>query len=1349
MTNNESLIMMMESSAPKKIKKKKVKEKKLSSLNHHGLTDQQHEKKSKKKSSSSHSLEQLKSNSSNNNTSNATKENVNNLNIKRKSISEEPITIPIVLPKKRVSMSASASKEEKLLSPRINNNNNNNNNNGASHNTRSASTGKRTPFIAAVKKEDTNVTSSLSKLNNSKSSSSIGQVPSKSPMLVKLASKPSQPPQQQSSPPNNTENSQESSSSAEETESNQKKQEVVNPKTSMQTTTTQLQKLDVTDFKSSTVLSSSGLPTTMIPSQASLPPPDPSPPPPVVIEETYISLFQNHDSLHKIFAKSKDVSTSIPNFWFYTPTYVPPTQWDLNQPSNFPCPNNGTLDELSFNYLTNSYNSIRQSCPINVLEKKRFCNPIPFITTFNKMQGEKTNLLLANEVSQEKAKTEQEADAILDYLKRRRSGEIVLNQKSRKTHHSSSKSQLANKQRQDVLNGTTKKKIKAQPRNQKLEKKKSVTLFETAKPRSNDQQRTSLMNQESSSATSTSERPLLSRTPSERVLTSSADLFNAPSLSRQSSRKVVDRSLRNSVQLNELMQRRDSIDVINNRAHPPKSRSLTSSPMFHFENKDEISECIGKVEEQPLISSSEARTTIASLLNEANVDLPKLTLCLKPLLEETRDKKDEELENVSTLYVLMKTVEKKSEDEYRSICKLTTGNNSFLEYLKTTITTCPLHHPEILQFVMKVVRKLSEYSCELLGYHSSPSGYQHFAKNLKATISDTKLIDMGFISCIVEKMDTLNEYLKQTQCDQNISQQDMITQEIIPDKTIYNIMRDMFHSVTCLSFSGTEARTKLLHDSPYFLIISSIFKMKRAPLLKTNVLICIERLILSGTTFENDEFVDDSTTNHLLELGLLSQIISDYNLLTLKARKGQAQKKKKQGVTLKQALYQVIRALSFHERAREEMYRSGFFHNLLSMMRELGTNNEDTEEETNIMKGLILDAISNFVPSSSIHRDTLILKYIFDTVVEMFVSVPVQSNCSNLLLETRTLHILSQLSDYTKTHQILFEARVVEHAFNLLQRDLNQQVFPEQNPFVVSMTSSTFLCMLLVSNLSKYKEGQRHIYDKGLTPIIRLLRLSSSIAEQRTRCEQEQLDFNIVFTQNSMSQEEYELLPKVISRTLANISTLPESHFTFFKEMFLDSLSTLIINMTGERTVIWNCLCTLSNLCEADTMLQRKLITKNGVRDCLVKYLLETDHKLQSRSVRCISKLARNETILTQIHDIFKIPNIVKAADSNSMDECKLDGLRILFHFSQFEQFHPSFLKSGAIEFMIKATYSPVESIVVESLKNLLNLIFANDKNIKEAITQAGTVDRLWDLKKSNKNSEKVRRLCLSALKAM
>lgn len=1339
--------MMTESSAaPKKLKKKKVKEKKLS--NNHGVSDQQ-EKKSKKKSSSSHSLEQLKStNNSNNNTntnntsSNATKENVNNLNVKRKSISEDLITIPIVPPKKRVSMSASAStKEEKLLSPRSTNNNINNN--GTSNNTRSSSTGKRTPFIASKKEDIQNSgTPSLSKIHSKSSSSIPSQVTSKSPVLIKIPSKQQQPQQNQPSPQNN--NFQESSISSSE-DAELKKQEIVIPKTNGQIAQVQNGPKDAADSKSFI----SSVPSVMTTTQ-SLPDRTPSPPVVPLIEETYVSIFQSHDSLNKIFSKSKDVSAHIPNFWFYTPTYVPPTQWDFTQhPTNFPCTNNGTLDDLSFNYLTTSYNSIRQHCPINVFEKKRFCNPIPFITTFNKMQGEKTNLLLANEISQEKAKREQEADAILDYLKRRRSGEIVLNQKSRKSNnqHSSKSLLLASKQKQDVVqNRATRKKSKlSQTKKEKLERK-SVTLFETAKSRSSSESRPNLMDPLMENSTSALERPILSRTPS---LTSSADLFNAPSISRQSSKKSIDRSLRNSVQLNEFTQRRDSTDIINNRTLPPKSRSLTSSPMFHFENtKDEISEGT-KIEEQPAISSLEARTTIANLLNESCIDLPKLTLCLKPLLEETRDKKDEELENVSTLYVLMKTIEKKSSDEYRSICKLITGNNGFLEYLKSTITSCPLHHPEILQFVMKVVRKLSEYSCELLGYHSSPGGYQHFAKNLKTIISDTKLIDMGFISCIVEKMDTLNEYLKQTQCDQNISQQDMIAQELIPDKTIYNIMRDMFHSLTCLSFSGTETRTKLLHDSPYFLIISSIFKMKRAPLLKTNVLLCIERLILSGTTFENEEFIDDSTTNHLLELGIISQIISDYNLLTLKARKGQVQKKKKQGVTLKQALYQVIRALSFHERAREEMYRSGFFHNLLSMMRELGTSNEETEEESSIMKGLILDAISNFVPSSSIHRDTLILKYIFDTVVEMFISVPVQPTCTNLLLETRTLHILSQLSDYSKTHQILFEARVVEHAFNLLQRDLNQQVFPEQNPFVVSMTSSTFLCMLLVSNLSKYKEGQRHIYDKGLTPIIRLLRLSSAIAEQRNRYEQGKLDFNIVFTQNAMTYEEYELLPKVISRTLANISTLPESHFTFFKEMFLDSLSTLIINMTGERTVIWNCLCTLSNLCEADTMLQRKLIAKNGVRDCLVKYLLESDHKLQSRSVRCISKLARNETILTQIHDIFKISNIVKAADSNSMDECKLDGLRILFHFSQFEQFHPSFLKSGAIEFMIKATYSPVESIVVESLKNLLNLIFANDKNIKEAITQAGTVDRLWDLKKSNKNSEKVRRLCLSALKAM
>ncbi|EFC49522.1 predicted protein [Naegleria gruberi] len=1067
-------------------------------------------------------------------------------------------------------------------------------------------------------------------------------------------------------------------------------------------------------------------------------------PPTPIVQENYVSLFQNTEALNRVFAKSKEVS-QIPDFWFYTPTFIPMTQWEQPNTSKFNCPNYGTLDTLSFNTLTSSYNSIRQNCPLVVLEKKKFCNPVPFIDSFNKYYGEKYKTMLAENMRQEVRQREFEVDKVLNYLKHKREKEGSRTSNNEGKHKSKTSKAFSLVTHGKPSSDTSKKaKIKVDPKKKLKPKakpeveKKQPTLFETVKPSSKSEK-----------------KPFdVEQIPTSDKLKSSSDLNNAPAItSRSSSKRSISRAdspitttnsrpVSRTGQLNDAPKRETPDPRVN------KSRSLTSSPVFQFEPS-----YVMDVKKPVDVKISESRTAIISLLaDSSNTDFVKTMNHLGPLLEETVQKKEEELENISALYALMKSMEKKNVEQYRSICQAILSNNIFLDYLKATITNISLNFPEVFQFIMKIVRKLCEYSFQILG-QSSVTGIHHLLKFIKISVINNRLQELGFSDCIIEKMDALNDHLKQLQDDSSPVQpnENSSSPDHVPEKAIYNIMRDMFHSVTCISFCSTEVRTKLLMNTPFFGITSSIFKMKRAPILKTNVLLCLEKIILSGTRCnDNEEYHDDSTTSILLDMGLMSLIIADYNSLTIKVRKSSNQKKKKQAISLKQALYQLIRALSFHEKAREEMYKTGFFHNLLSVMKELGANGEEfVEEDVNTLKGLILEAISNFVPSSSIHRDSLILKYIFDTVVEMFISVPVTAT-TNLLLETRTLHILSQLSDYTRTHQIIYEARVVEHAFNLLQRDLNQQqVPPDQGAFVFSMTSSTFLSMLLMSNLSKYKEGQRHIYDNGLNPIIRLLKLSSSISEYKSKLEAAKTEMNIIFTPFAMSFDEYELLPKVISRTLANISTLPESHFTFFKEIFLDSLASMILCMNGERTVIWNCLCTLSNLCEADTMLQRKLISKSAIRDCLLKYLLENDHKLQSRSIRCISKLARNESILTQIHDTFKISNIVRAMETNSMDECKLDGLRILFHFSQFEQFHPSFLKSGAIEFMVKITHSSVESIVVESLKNLLNLIFANDKSIKDTLIQAGTVDRLWELKKCEKSSEKVRRLCLSALKAM
>lgn len=266
-------------------------------------------------------------------TSNA-KENVNN-STSKKTQNVDPITIPITPPKKRIVSSTgtfNSIDKSSLISPR---------NSG-----RSSSTGKRVPTTAVIKREE-QPQPPIARAIRPSTSQSL----SKSP-FAKQASMSGLKFPRQSEESFATSSSRKSSSdeSSSEVESEMEKQ----PEK---------------------------------PIEKPVEKPIEKPPTPIV-QENYVSLFQNTEALNRVFAKSKEVS-QIPDFWFYTPTFIPMTQWEQPNTSKFNCPNYGTLDTLSFNTLTSSYNSIRQNCPLVVLEKKKFCNPVPFIDSFNKYYGEK------------------------------------------------------------------------------------------------------------------------------------------------------------------------------------------------------------------------------------------------------------------------------------------------------------------------------------------------------------------------------------------------------------------------------------------------------------------------------------------------------------------------------------------------------------------------------------------------------------------------------------------------------------------------------------------------------------------------------------------------------------------------------------------------------------------------------------------------------------------------------------------------------------------------------------------------------------------------------------------------
>lgn len=406
---------------------------------------------------------------------------------------------------------------------------------------------------------------------------------------------------------------------------------------------------------------------------------------------------------------------------------------------------------------------------------------------------------------------------------------------------------------------------------------------------------------------------------------------------------------------------------------------------------------------------------------------------------------------------------------------------------------------------------------------------------------------------------------------------------------------------------------------------------------------------------------------------------------------------------------EILCYLTENEASREEIYNKGVFHSFLWLMR---SESEEIQE-------LAVTALSHYIPSEILHVDALILKYGLDFLIQFFV----ESFNKNIV--QATTKILAHVSEYSRIHIALIQPNVLKQAFNLLFEDN-----------AMTLKSTMFGTHVILSNLSKYKEGQREIYKLGgLNHILKsleqiALHFQSKIVPSLNK-------------EDDMAQSERLLLPKVITRTIANLSGSLECHSRIINENTLERLIDLI-DSTGERTVVWNILCCISNLCDQPHN-QRKLLSKKCITDCLYNYLNQReDEKLLSRSIRCIAILSKNVHIQEDLERFFPLQMIVPICKDIVHSEIQLDALRYIANLSHNYDFHETIIENDALGVIVKLSYFPLPVFHLEVARCLYNL--SQNTNCRSALIEEGAITSLMRLKSESKH-EKVRRYCETALK--
>lgn len=269
------------------------------------------------------------------------------------------------------------------------------------------------------------------------------------------------------------------------------------------------------------------------------------------------------------------------------------------------------------------------------------------------------------------------------------------------------------------------------------------------------------------------------------------------------------------------------------------------------------------------------------------------------------------------------------------------------------------------------------------------------------------------------------------------------------------------------------------------------------------------------------------------------------------------------------------------EQARAEIFNKGVFHTFLWLVRS---------ENPQIQK-IALKALTYFTPSENIQVDALLLKYGLDVFIKLCGEEDDVNNDTLVF----AFKLLAHLSEYNRIHSILLQLNILLKAFKILST-------PEIN-------RTYFHCLLLLSNLSKFKEGQMEIFKQGgLDSVFKSMQLISVVSK---------LD------KVSIGAREVELLPKIITRIIANMSGCHECQSIIASDSPLQTMAKLI-TMSTDRTVVWNTLCSISNICDTNA---KKVLRCADVRKLLTQFLTQVaDTKLQNRSMRCLGVMSKNCT---------------------------------------------------------------------------------------------------------------------------
>jgi hypothetical protein len=453
----------------------------------------------------------------------------------------------------------------------------------------------------------------------------------------------------------------------------------------------------------------------------------------------------------------------------------------------------------------------------------------------------------------------------------------------------------------------------------------------------------------------------------------------------------------------------------------------------------------------------------------------------------------------------------------------------------------------------------------------------------------------------------------------------------------------------------------------------------------------------------------------------------------------------------------VFNIVARNEAARESMFRTGAFQSLLQLMRM-------KDEEIRL---LIMEIVASYLPSNNVNIDALILKFNFDLLIQIFLEGPTAPERTTVTQTPQQLtqqsirfcsfHILAHLSDYSRIHCVLLQNSVLTKILENVMKDncenrtltMVKQNVGDSGQIDIGMlgiTSTSFLALLIMSNLSKYKDGQVGIIQNGgIALLVRCLKLVSDIQHQQRKFAKSNGQKKLMY-QYPLPKEEFELLPKVVTRTIANMSSYPECQhgMTVGKDALLEALGKLMVN-SAERTVIWNSLCTISNLCD-DVANLYNIAKKDVLKQCMYHYLTQSDDmKLQSRVLRILYKLSRDEKSQQTLEESFRLSRIVEIVNLATQDEMRLDGLRYIVNLAHNTTFCDRIVESRAIEMMVKLSLLPSEPFLLEISRGFLALAQSGHSPLRSTMIKAGAVQRLISLKKTTQN-DRIREWCTLTL---